>query len=40
MDKYIPKLDFGFETNQSIAFIDTPKGKWNAVEKIENIFLK
>lgn len=40
MDKYIPKLDFGFETNQSIAFIDTLKGKWNAVEKIENIFLK
>lgn len=44
MDNFINKLNFDFQTNQlilkSISFIDTFKGKWNIVEKKENIFLK
>ncbi len=44
MDKYINKLDFKFETNQTIlnhiGKIDLYKGKWNAIEKQENIYLK
>ena len=44
MNKYINKLDFEFETNQKIlnliGKIDLYKGKWNAIEKQENIYLK
>ncbi len=44
MDKYINKLNFDFLTNQKIlnliAKIDLYKGKWNTVEKQENIYLK
>jgi len=44
MDKYIKKLDFDFVTNQKILSligeIDLYKGKWNAIEKQENIYLK
>ncbi len=44
MDKYIRKLNFDFITNQKIlkliAQIDQYKGKWNAIEKQENIYLK
>ena len=44
MDKYIKKLDFDFITNQKILSligeIDLYKGKWNAIEKQENIYLK
>jgi len=44
MDKYIRKLDFDFQTNQKIlnliSQIDLYKGKWNIIEKQENIYLK
>lgn len=44
MDKYINKLNFDFLTNQKnlnlIAQIDQYKGKWKAIEKQENIYLK
>lgn len=44
MDKYINKLNFDFQTNQQvlklISQIDLYKGKWNSVEKQENIYLK
>ncbi|MBN2424786.1 MAG: Fic family protein [Calditrichaceae bacterium] len=44
MDNYINKINFDFQTNQSIlksiSFIDSFKGKWNIVESKENIFLK
>ena len=44
MDKYINKLDFDFTTNQKIlnliAKIDLYKGKWNTIERQENIYLK
>ena len=44
MDKYINKLNFKFSTNQQIlnliGKIDLYKGKWNAIEKQENIYLK
>ncbi len=44
MDKYINKLNFDFHTNQKIlnfiSQIDSYKGKWNIIEKQENIYLK
>jgi len=44
MDKYINKLNFDFQTNQKvlnlISEIDLYKGKWNIIEKQENIYLK
>ena len=44
MDKYIRKLNFDFLTNQRIlnliAKIDLYKGKWNIIERQENIYLK
>ena len=44
MDKYIKKLTFDFSTNQKIlnliAKIDLYKGKWNIIERQENIYLK
>jgi len=44
MDKYINKLNFDFQTNQKIlnliSQIDLYKGKWNFIEKQENIYLK
>ncbi len=44
MDKYINKLNFNFQTNQKIlnliSQIDVYKGKWNIIEKQENIYLK
>jgi len=44
MDKYINKLNFDFLTNQKIlnliSQIDLYKGKWNIIEKQENIYLK
>jgi len=44
MDKYINKLNFDFQTNQKIlnliSQIDLYKGKWNSIEKQENIYLK
>lgn len=44
MDKYIKKLNFDFQTNQKIlkliSQIDLYKGKWNIIEKQENIYLK
>ena len=44
MDKYIGKLNFNFTINQKIlnliGNIDLYKGKWNAIEKQENIYLK
>ncbi len=44
MDKYINKLNFDFQTNQKIinliSKIDSYKGKWNIIEKQENIYLK
>ncbi len=44
MDKYINKLNFNFQTNQKvlnlISKIDLYKGKWNILEKQENIYLK
>lgn len=44
MDKYIKKLGFDFLTNQKIvkliSQIDLYKGKWNSIEKQENVYLK
>ena len=44
MDKYLNKLNFDFLTNQKIlnliAKIDLYKGKWNIIERQENIYLK
>ncbi len=44
MDKILNKLNFDFLTNQKtlnlIGKIDLYKGKWNAIEKSENIYLK
>ncbi len=44
MDKYLNKLNFDFLTNQRIlnliAKIDLYKGKWNIIERQENIYLK
>ena len=44
MDKYINRLNFDFQTNQKIlnliSQIDLYKGKWNSIEKQENIYLK
>ena len=44
MNKYINKLNFDFQTNQKvlnlISQIDLYKGKWNSIEKQENIYLK
>lgn len=44
MDRYINKLNFDFQTNQKIlnliSQIDLYKGKWNLIEKQENIYLK
>ncbi len=44
MDKYLKKLNFSFKTNQKIlkliAEIDLYNGKWNSLEKQENIYLK
>jgi len=44
MDKYLNKLNFDFQTNQKIlnliSQIDLYKGKWNIIEKQENIYLK
>ncbi|MCJ7448997.1 MAG: Fic family protein [Bacteroidales bacterium] len=44
MDKFQTKIDFDFQTNQSIlksiSYIDSFKGKWNILEKQENIYLK
>ena len=44
MDIYLNKLNFDFQTNQRIlnliSQIDLYKGKWNIIEKQENIYLK
>jgi len=44
MDKYINKINFDFQTNQKIlnliSQIDLYKGKWNIIERQENIYLK
>ena len=44
MDKYIHKLSFDFIVNQKIlnliSQIDFYKGKWNSIEKQENVYLK
>ena len=44
MDKYIHNLNFDFIANQKIlnliSQIDFYKGKWNSIEKQENIYLK
>lgn len=44
MDKYINKLNFSFSINQKIlnliGKIDLYKGRWNSIEKLENIYLK
>ena len=44
MDKYIHKLSFDFIANQKIlnliSQIDFYKGKWNSIEKQENVYLK
>ncbi len=44
MDKYTKKLSFDFQTNQKvlnlISQIDLYKGKWNIIERQENIYLK
>ena len=44
MDKFLNKLNFDFLTNQKtlnlIGKIDLYKGKWNTIEKSENIYLK
>ena len=44
MDTYINKINFDFSTNQKvlnlISKIDLYKGKWNSIEKQENIYLK
>ena len=44
MDSFLNKLHFDFITNQKIISIigkiDLYKGKWNAIEKSENVYLK
>jgi len=44
MDRYLNKFNFNFITNQKIlnliSQIDQYKGKWKAIEKQENIYLK
>jgi Fic family protein len=44
MDKFQTKINFDFQTNQSvlksISYIDSFKGKWNILEKQENIYLR
>jgi len=44
MDKFQIKIDFDFQTNQSIlksiSYIDSFKGKWNILDKQENIYLR
>ena len=44
MDNYLNKLNFDFLTNQKmlnlIAKIDLYKGRWNVIERQENIYLK
>ena len=44
MDNFIRKINFDFQTNQKslnlISKIDLYKGKWDAIEKKENIYLK
>ncbi|GMT45832.1 MAG: cell division protein Fic [bacterium] len=44
MDKYLTKVNFDFQTNQKIlnliSQIDLYKGKWNSIERQENIYLK
>ncbi|MEN8194847.1 MAG: Fic family protein [Bacteroidota bacterium] len=44
MDIYLNKLNFDFKTNQKIlkliSEIDLYKGKWNSIERQENIYLK
>lgn len=44
MDRFKRKIDFDFQTNQSvlksISYIDSFKGKWNILEKQENIYLR
>jgi len=44
MDKYINKINFDFQINQKvlnlISQIDLYKGKWNIIERQENIYLK
>jgi Fic family protein len=44
MDKFQNRINFGFQTNQailrSISIIDTFRGRWNIIEKQENIYLK
>lgn len=44
MDRFLIKIDFDFQTNQSvlksISYIDSFKGKWNILEKQENIYLR
>ena len=44
MDRYINKLKFDFQTNQKIlnliSQIDLYRGKWNIIEKQENLYLK
>ncbi len=44
MDKYINKINFNFQTNLKIlnliSQIDLYKGKWNIIERQENIYLK
>jgi len=41
MDKFTKKLEFDFQTNQEvltlISKIDLYKGKWNAIERQDNI---
>lgn len=44
MDKFQKKIDFDFQTNQSIlksiSYIDSFKGRWNILEKQGNIYLR
>ena len=44
MDKFVSKLKLSFTENQKliqlISKIDLYKGKWNAIEKAETIYLK
>jgi Fic family protein len=44
MDKFQKKIDFDFHTDQlvlkSISYIDSFRGKWNIIEKQENIYLR
>ena len=44
MDKFQAKIDFDFQINQSIlksiSYIDSFKGRWNILEKQENIYLR